>query len=80
IAIGEFTTGDASQLILSDDNTTGRGKESFVCSHCLDGNAIYRTAYTGYGALFNLPLQYFHEAHFPGDMYFTAMYYAQEHD
>ncbi|KID78807.1 hypothetical protein MBR_00119, partial [Metarhizium brunneum ARSEF 3297] len=75
---GKFTNGDTSQLILSNDNTTGRGKEFFVSS--LDGNAIHRNKYAKYGAFLNLPLQYFREANYPGDIYFTAAYCAREHD
>ncbi|KAK8931698.1 hypothetical protein VCV18_000224 [Metarhizium anisopliae] len=74
-----FTTGDASQLTLSDDNTTGRGKEFFVSSSP-DGNAFHTNKYAGYGAFLDLSLQYFREANYPGDIYFTAANYAREHD
>ncbi|KAH0592214.1 hypothetical protein MHUMG1_10070 [Metarhizium humberi] len=66
------------KLTLSDANTTGRGKEFFVSS--LAGNAIHRKKYAGYGAFLNLPLQYFREANYPDDIYFTAAYCAREHD
>ncbi|KID83270.1 hypothetical protein MGU_09455 [Metarhizium guizhouense ARSEF 977] len=67
------------KFTLFDGNTTGRGKEFFVSSS-LDGNAIHRNKYAGYGAFLNLPLQYFREANYPGDIYFTTTHYAREHD
>ncbi|KID93417.1 hypothetical protein MAJ_10623, partial [Metarhizium majus ARSEF 297] len=73
------SNGKVYALTLSDDNTTGRRKEFFVSSS-LDGKAIHRNKYAGYGAFLNLPLQYFREANYPGDIYFTAAYCARKHD